>query len=122
MGDELEDRRPELRGLPVRLADDHVAAVAERSVPPIFKCRSGGVHVDARARRVAVEPPQPLEVDGDLAGAVTRTPVQDGDRVVADDSVGLQAIFGLQAFDRRGHCRRVTLARARLAVEVAVRD
>ena len=93
------------------------------TVAPVIEEGGGGVDVDPRRRRVAVEPAQPLEIDRELPRPVGGAGIERPQGVLADDSIGVDTVVALHPLDCLRNLRRVGLRRRRLqlaGVEIAV--
>jgi hypothetical protein len=99
-----------LRRLCLGLADDDLAGVGELAVSPIGEPGGGEIDVDARRRRVAVEPAQSFHCDRYGARPIGIREVEDCERLGSNDAVGLDAIVGLHALHRLHHRRPIGVA------------
>ena len=89
------------------MAIDHAQLQLVRAVAPVIEEARRSVDVDPRRRRVALEPAQPLERDGELARTERRPAVKHGDRVAAEHAVRLQPVIRLQLLHRRDQRARI---------------
>ena len=107
IGDEPEDRRLQLRRRLVALAVDDLAVVDVLTVAPIIEEGGGGIDVDPRPRRIALQPAQTLHRHGELARAEPGPGAQRADRFLPEHAVGLGARIRLKLLDRRDQRRGV---------------